>query len=327
MSSLSIPYMTGLNLYTLLLAIAALVTTHELRGRIILGGLIAGLAITIFPSASLLALSAVYGGLAAVAAMALGWRSRSAVEGVCFATLVTYASLTTLEPRPLVMGAMAVPAVLLARWAPVRPPAQSLPHLELIGLCLLQFFGAEQSAWNFIYTYIPGASSMYFISRGALMLLIPWSIGIALFLDRLRMKGHAAIAAGLALCCLIEQGVSTPSFDKLETRAFVSALALRVRPGDQAFYYSPHDSSSPPGEANLDAMWAGLETGVPTINGFTGSKPANWSKLFDSNIKDPCDADRLGAVLGEWKAFHGLSSAPIRWVGGPSEAVETLEGP
>jgi hypothetical protein len=198
----------------------------------------------------------------------------------------------------------------------------------LIGLCLLQFFGAEQSAWNFFYTYVPGASSLSAVSRGGLMLLIPWSIGIALFLDRLRMNGHTAITVGLALCCLIEQGVSTPSFDKLENRAFVSALARRVRPGDQAFYYSPHDSSWPPWKANLDAMWAGLENGKPTINGYTGWAPVNSQKLVDSNIKDPCDADRLGELLEEWKAFHGLSSAPIRWVGGPSEAEQLgVDGP
>ncbi len=68
-------------------------------------------------------------------------------------------------------------------------------------------------------------------------------------------------------------------------------------------------------------MWAQLETGVPTINGYSGASPPGWLPLFDSNVNGEKDIDRLGPALGQWAARYGLQPGEICWIGGRNDAI------
>ena len=122
---------------------------------------------------------------------------------------------------------------------------------------------------------------MLFISRVSLMMLVPWAIGLGLFFDALIARRRTLLALSLGVICLAEQGVSTPSFDKQANRDDIASVARRVDRRADAFYYSPRNSPYPSWKANLDAMWAGLESGVPTINGYSGGTPVGWRSLED----------------------------------------------
>ena len=68
---------------------------------------------------------------------------------------------------------------------------------------------------------------------------------------------------------------------------------------------------------HLDAMWAGLESGVPTINGYSGGTPVGWRSLEDSNVRGVADLYFLEDHLAEWSRTHGRNVRRIWWIGGP----------
>jgi hypothetical protein len=188
------------------------------------------------------------------------------------------------------------------------------------GLALMMVFGESGSAWHLIYTRVPGANALLFVSRVGLMMLIPWAIGFGLCLDALIAQRRPFVALSLGAICLAEQGVPTLSFDKQQNREFVAALAKRIDKDADAFYYSPRNSPYPSWKANLDAMWAGLESGVPTINGYSGGTPVGWRPLEDSNVIGPDDLQSLEKALHEWKKNYGRTVGRVWWVGGPSDS-------
>ena len=91
-------------------------------------------------------------------------------------------------------------------------------------------------------------------------------------------------------------------------------LARRIDPRWRCFYYSPRHSALPINQYHLDAMWAEIETGIPTINGYSGLAPPGWSPLYDADFKEQPDLDRLGEALGEWALFHQMRRREIGWV-------------
>jgi hypothetical protein len=118
---------------------------------------------------------------------------------------------------------------------------------------------------------------------------------------------------------MIEQGVSTSSFDKFANRQEIAALAAKVDPTVETFYYSPRDSPYPPAIANLDAMWAGLATGKPTVNGYSGHTPFDWRELEDSNVGSGRKLRILEFVLEDWFEGEGAPVKTLQWIGGPDE--------
>jgi hypothetical protein len=127
------------------------------------------------------------------------------------------------------------------------------------------------------------------------------------------------MALCVALVCLLEQGVTTPSYDRNEHRAAVAALSQRVDRRDAAFFYSTHNARSTHWKYHIDAMWAGLESGVPTINGYSGNFPFRWRRLTDANVELECDLICLELSLRRWIGEHDLDADRVGWVGGPED--------
>jgi hypothetical protein len=101
----------------------------------------------------------------------------------------------------------------------------------------------------------------------------------------------------------------------------VAALARNVDRRCRSFYHSPRRSGTGPrhteleiNPAHLDAMWAEIETGVPTVNGYSGATPPGWSPLYDAIFEKPQDRDRIGRALAAWATLHGMSPDEICWV-------------
>jgi hypothetical protein len=309
----------GCGLFALVLTAAAFVGwSGDRRGRLVLGGLGLGLLVTLIPAPPVLAWGAVFGGgLAAVAAV-LGWRSRARVEAVALGGLLLSAALITYAESPAVLrvAALGLLAVAAARAVPssIRPPARALPEALIVGLVTIRVFGPDGTAWLFFYQHVPGASSLLFVARVGLMMLIPAAIGLGFAIDALRAKGRTWLALALAAVCLAEQGVWTRSFDKYENRRTVSEVARAVDARAEAFYYSPSGSPTPSFQASLDAMWAGLECGKPTVNGYSGGAPIGWRALEGCVINEPRDELRLLWALRQWRRRYGRSVGRVTWV-------------
>ena len=311
----------GCGLATLLIASSAIVARSDDRlGGLALGGLIVGLAWFLFPDWTILGVGIACGALVAAAGAVLGLRSRPKVEAMVIGGFLAFAVPVTFEERPAVwlLGLAAPIAALAARRSPIRPPSGWLPHLALVGASVEILFAPGGSAWWFFYIHIPGASSMIFVSRVGLILLIPAAIGLGYAIDALLMRRKPALALVLGLICLIEQGGSTPSFDKAANRQDVASLVRRIDARAEAFYYTP-DGDPSPVRANLDAMWAGLALGKPTINGYSGHTPRGWRALDEPPGFGPRELRSLVDAWDEWKAAVGRNVSEVQWIGGPAE--------
>jgi hypothetical protein len=58
--------------------------------------------------------------------------------------------------------------------------------------------------------------------------------------------------------------------------------------------------------AQVDGMWAALEAGKPTVNGYTSCFPTGWQARFQNPRPQGDDGlRRLEADLSRWLAEHG----------------------
>jgi hypothetical protein len=263
-----------------------------------------------------------------------GLRSPRRIGLVALSVLVLCASVATYRNRPLVLvGAALTPLILaLMRPARQRPSASTLFIALVFALIALISYRDGNLAWHAIQLYVPGASALRAISRFGILLLIPWAIGLAYFVEAMVARRRPVSALAVTLICLVEQGVTTPSYDKDKYRSLVAAIERRIDRRDLAFYYSPHDADAvkAPEVSNLDAMWASLESGVPTINGYSGNFPPGWYPLFDSNIQDECHVLCLEASLRHWASAHGLPLERVGWIGKPERwqaRTASFDGP
>jgi hypothetical protein len=325
-------YLLGFGLYALILAVAAFIGQREdLRGRLILGGLIVGLSLTLIPLRFVIPLGAVFGCLLAGAARLLGCRSRPTLEAVAFGAFLLFGYTITYFGRLMPKDLLGLPmwsiplfaplAALATRLTPIRPSDSSLVKATLAGLLMAVIYGQSGSAWQFFAHNVPGANALLFVARMGLIVLIPWSIGIGFFIEAQLEKKRPLLALFAGLICVLEQGVTTPSYDKYANRAVVSSLASRIDDRAEAFYYSPDSSQEPMPRPNLDAMWAGLERGKPTLNGYSGHTPIGWREFENSYRDRPADTIRLQEALDEWRTGPGRSVGRVQWLDGPTEWV------
>ena len=189
----------------------------------------------------------------------------------------------------------------------------------IVALLATIVYRGDNTAWSVLCSTVPGAAALHAIARVGLMLLILWSIGLGLFIDGLQARGRRFAAFTMGLVCLLEQGLTTPSYHRDEHRMAVAALARRIDHRDIAFFYSPHHARSTHFKYHIDAMWAGLESGVPTINGYSGNFPVLWRGLTDPKIELECDMICLEFPLRRWIDEHGLDPQRVGWVGGPAD--------
>jgi len=251
----------------------------------------------------------------------VGVRPRARVGLIAVTVLVLFATLTSYDQRPtvLIVGGLAPLALVVA--GPARralSPRWRIGTLIVAMLATLLYRG-DDTAWSILRSLVPGASALHAVARVGLMLLILWSIGLGLFIQGLLARGRWIMALGVGLVCLLEQGVTTPSYDRDEHRRAVAALTQRIDRRDAAFFYSTHHAHSTPWKSHIDAMWAGLESGVPTINGYSGNFPLRWRRLTDPNVELECDLICLELSLRRWIGEHGLDPERVGWVGGPAD--------
>jgi hypothetical protein len=242
-------------------------------------------------------------------------RSRFFEVGVLsFALMVLFLSaITFLNRWGILCAALVTPPIALAVTSVpgARPPGRLMVRATLIAIPFMTLFYGNYSVWLNYYHMIPGASAMRAIGRVALVLLIPAGLGLAFLVEHLTRRGKIIAGWTLALACLLEQGVTTETFDAATNRRTIAEVARRVDREKLAFYYHPCEPQ-PFQHYQLDAMWASLATGVPTLNGTSGYAPPDWVDFFNVDKDPPAD---LEDVLAKWEQARGLAPYRIQWIG------------
>jgi hypothetical protein len=292
--------------------------------RQVAGGLTALLGLTLFP-ATTLAMAVLLAALPYGASRLLTDRSRPLLQALVPTILIGFPFATAYAHRPLAQAIGVVVATLIEIWAWRAGRSQTLRTLIIGSVVItgsLWVFQYDIIYWRIVVDVVPAARVLRAVSRGLLLCLIPASLGLACFFDEIRARPlNVAAACALGLACLLEQGVTSPTFDKSVRRAATSEVARQVDRHCTSFYYSPHNSEAPLYQEHLDAMWAQIETGVPTINGYTGASPPGWLPLYESNVNSEMDIDRIGRALDQWAERNRLERETICWIGGRNDAI------
>lgn len=195
--------------------------------------------------------------------------------------------------------------------------------VPFIALCattlfvMVTFFPGEFTPWRYLHPFIPAAKAIRALSRVGLLMLIPAALGVALFLQK---RKAVWTAVPVAFLCAVEQGQTTAHYDKLKTRAQIESIVQQIGPNCESFYLSPMltpGQGTPEWKFQVDAMWAQMQSGIPTVNGYSGNFPPGWWGLFDNGIAHPDDESRIRHELDRWAEKNrnaGMEGSRICWI-------------
>jgi hypothetical protein len=152
--------------------------------------------------------------------------------------------------------------------------------------------------WRFVYDHVPGAMAIRAVGRVGLTVLLFALAGGLLTLDALtRVPGTSkrwrwTVAGVVLLLGALEQiDLELPSFDVSSFYPHAEALGKRLQRGTASYILSRPEIPWYTGE--LLAMWAGLYSNRPVINGYSGRWPDRY----------PYPRMQPGVVFG-WLAFN-----------------------
>lgn len=181
-------------------------------------------------------------------------------------------------------------------------------YIILTFFLLTLYIPPNISLWNVIYKTIPGAFAIRAVTRFNLLLLLPFSFTITLFLKKI----NKYLALLFCLIIVFEQKTKTPAYDKFSVRKDVEALSVLAKEKKIPFYYSPLFGNDYFWKYQMDAQWASLLSRVPTINGYSGNQPKGWD-LFQNAINKEVDFTRIYSNLFNWYGnanFYWIEAIP-----------------
>jgi len=145
-----------------------------------------------------------------------------------------------------------------------------------------------------------------------MLLAIPAGIALGWMVSRRGRGARAAAVTALAGLACLEQGVTTRSIAVSLVEARTGDLAARVDRSADAFLVIPRGASKRGRNwHNLDAMWASRRTGVPTVNGYSGTHPPGWD-FGDLRLGREEGLDEARRRLDRWAGTMGFNPARVQ---------------
>ena len=215
-------------------------------------------------------------------------------------TATSLGSLPARHEQALGMGLLTTAIVLYTLVRNWRKPVVQLLFVAVLFLLLPTLMWPEdRSLWVDLREWIPGLSALRAISRIGLLLLIPASIALGVFVER-RSEFHWPRAClAVAILCLVEQGTEIHRFSRAPYERVVASIAEGVDPNAEAFYYVGA-GLVPFWYGQIDAMLAAQRAGVPTVNMFSGRYPAGYSVLHRNVAVDTLTQRQVEQTVNEW---------------------------
>lgn len=210
------------------------------------------------------------------------------------------------EEHALFPGIAALAATIAAAWS-LRRKSRRDPLLLSAFLCWLILIAFSLQIGDFCFYkmlrgIVPGLNSLRSMTRIILVLLLFQAIFVAWTVDRLR-AGKFKRWLLLFLPVLVVEGmVLQPQYryDKAAEQAKVDRIAAQLKElPPRSVFIRFADSPEPGPETNLYAMLAAQQTGMITVNGYSGHNPPGWFMLGW-----PEEKDRKSA-LQQWKRLSG----------------------
>jgi hypothetical protein len=217
-----------------------------------------------------------------------------------------------LVPWLALLGMLAVALrALLRRNASTAHRWALLLAVSALLLLLIPIRIGDASLWHWIYDDFPGGKALRSVTRVILVAALPMAILAAMGLDRLMLKlpqtQHRRVWAGLLAGALVfatvEQTRLWPGHVPTQERARVAEVAAQIAPERCPAFVVRTTSSGPESEIDLQtmAMLAAMQTGVPTLNGYSGKYPYGWDL---EKLRAPGYPDRVR----EWRLRSRLQT-------------------
>jgi hypothetical protein len=241
-------------------------------------------------------------------------RRRREIGLVALISCIVFLAVITYLDRPgiLIGGLASIGLALVAvKQEQLRVGPRIIVCALLFALPLMVVYFDHDSLWLSVYDSIPGGVGIRAVGRVVLILLIPAAFGMATLVQRLQRRGLRLASVLVASGCMIEQVTATGTYDAAANRDTIRTLAGRVDPACETLYYRPCEDRNWI-RYQLDAMWASLESGKPTINGYSGYNPPGWDGFF---LVETEQGPRPRDVLDDWIKSNDLQPDRVQWIG------------
>jgi len=167
------------------------------------------------------------------------------------------------------------------------------------------------SPWYIVHHYFPGGKAIRAVSRIALISFIPVSLGLVCGLTWIQERRGIMLAALIAVACMAEQYQDHGGISKTEIRQHMEETCNSIPPDCDAFLLvSVLDQS----ECKIaeDAEWAGLLTGIPTVNGRYGNIPKRFHPkrliLEDTTL---ISFQKVEQEVHKWMEYNNRSNEEV----------------
>jgi hypothetical protein len=182
--------------------------------------------------------------------------------------------------------------------------------------------------WRAVFLIVPGAEALRAVSRIGIAILFPAALGVALLVDaasssrrippsraairiRKRDRRKRALLVLTIIAVIVAEQVGKPrSFDKEGSRARVARVASTIGSSCDGFLYTTIGGDDDPWNYQLDAMWASMNRGIPTINGYSGNEPPEWF-FYDVRVHTAAQDSTVSGKLAQWEARWKLDPSRI----------------
>jgi hypothetical protein len=206
-----------------------------------------------------------------------------------------------MSPTPLLIVLATIMSLLVVKRS--RLPFVLL--LTLTATYALTFFIGTQTPWRFIFDFVPGASAIRAVGRLGLVinfgiiLVLAVSLLLARELTKQSQLARRSISVLLVIVFLeqINSGLEL-GIDRRDARTWPSA---DISKSECSTFFIKPDINRAGFASNLDAMAMSLDSGVPTINGYSGLFPDQWN-LLDTN------SPTYYENVEHWISINGLTN-------------------
>ena len=144
-----------------------------------------------------------------------------------------------------------------------------------VALLLLTFNWTAPWLWRPVYELIPGAHVIRIVPRAILALLLIYAFSLAWLVDVLPAKFRLVL---LLVIAVEFAGVGYVKCDAALEKRRMTRLETAVPAGREPLLLVS-EGEKVPYYTDLDAMWLGLKTGRPVINGYSGNQPPGYQAM------------------------------------------------
>lgn len=191
--------------------------------------------------------------------------------------------------------------------------------------CVIGFFFVIKlrtpgvSLWYFIWRFIPGGKSIRTAERFLFFLSFPISISVSVYGDCWQKECKSRFSAIISFIMLpfllltqIRAGGVLSKWNSDEQKVFLASIPSPPSECKAFFVTDSRKSSNSPTVYMMDAYEIATHKNVPTMNGYSGSTPAEWN-LFDiSHENYPLAVDYI-VMKKQLKGIYGFDLATKTW--------------